>query len=131
MYLLDSDFIVGIFRNNKEAIQKIKDIEEKDINFYISSLSIHELIEGAYLSSKPKENLEVIRTFINNFFIFDFNLDCAKISGKISSDLTKKGEKIGEIDVLLSSIAMYNNLTLITRNTKHFEKINGLKMISW
>ncbi|MFH1592293.1 MAG: type II toxin-antitoxin system VapC family toxin [Candidatus Woesearchaeota archaeon] len=131
MYLLDSDVIVGFLRGNTGAVEKIKNLEEKNASLCISSISIHELLEGAYLSLKPKENLEAIRDFVNRVVVLDFTFDCAKISGKISADLTRKGEKIGDIDVLLSSIAICNGLILVTRNTRHFSKINILKLLAW
>ena len=105
--------------------------ELEDALLYISSISVHELIEGAYLSLRPIENLQAIRNFVNVANVLDFNLDCAEISGKISADLTKKGEKIGDIDIILASIAITNNLAIITRNIRHFNKIQKLKLVEW
>lgn len=131
MYLLDSDILIGLLRNDQKAIQKISELEKEQTRMFISSVSIHELIEGAFLSLKPKENLKAIFDLISRIFVLDFNMDCAKISGKISADLIKKGEKIGEIDILSASIAIQNNLYLVSRNVKHFGKIGELKLSLW
>jgi len=34
-------------------------------------------------------------------------------------------------DVLIAGIALSENLLMVTRNTRHFERISGLKVENW
>jgi tRNA(fMet)-specific endonuclease VapC len=43
----------------------------------------------------------------------------------------KKIKKIGRADLLIASIALANKATLVTRNTKDFGKVPGLRIENW
>jgi tRNA(fMet)-specific endonuclease VapC len=43
----------------------------------------------------------------------------------------KSLKKIGRADMLIASIALANQATLVTRNTKDFAKVAGLRMENW
>jgi tRNA(fMet)-specific endonuclease VapC len=58
------------------------------------------------------------------------DLDTALTFGLTKTMLKKKGKIIGDFDTLIASIAMTNNLILVTRNKKHYENIDGLKIES-
>ena len=45
--------------------------------------------------------------------------------------LRQKGMPIDRMDLFVASVAMYNNLTLVSHNTKHFARINNLKLTDW
>ena len=45
--------------------------------------------------------------------------------------LRQKGMPIDHMDLFVASVAMYNNLTLVSHNTKHFVRINNLKLTDW
>lgn len=61
------------------------------------------------------------------------NLDKASIlsSCKIYSSLKKSGNLIDDIDILIAGIAKSNNLVMVTDNTRHFERVEGLKVENW
>ncbi len=42
-----------------------------------------------------------------------------------------KLRKIGRADLLIASISFANRVTLVTRNTRHFKQIPGLKVVNW
>ncbi|MBI4066501.1 type II toxin-antitoxin system VapC family toxin [Candidatus Gottesmanbacteria bacterium] len=37
-----------------------------------------------------------------------------------------KGEKLADFDLLIAATALEHNLALVTKNTKHFQRIKGL-----
>jgi len=45
--------------------------------------------------------------------------------------LQSKGQLIEDADILIASYCLVNDYTLITRNTRDFERINGLKFVNW
>ncbi len=42
-----------------------------------------------------------------------------------------KGNQIEDNDIYIGKIALVNNCTLVTANTRHFERIEGLKIVNW
>jgi tRNA(fMet)-specific endonuclease VapC len=45
--------------------------------------------------------------------------------------LKEAGTPIGEMDLLIASHALGDDLTLVTNNTREFERIEGLKLENW
>ena len=53
--------------------------------------------------------------------------------GELKAELRKIGQTIAEFDLLIASVALAENytFTLVTNNTRHYERINGLKLENW
>ena len=39
--------------------------------------------------------------------------------------------QLDDFNLIIASFAMNNHLTLVTNNTKHFSRIDGLKLTNW
>jgi len=131
MVLLDTDILIGLLRNNKEAVRMISDLLDKHIILFTTSINTAELYFGAHLSEKSQENLEAVEKLTKTINIIPFELNHSKIYGEIRSDLQKKGEIINELDIFIATIAIEKDLPIITRNVKHFERIIKLKVDTW
>ena len=46
----------------------------------------------------------------------------------IRGDLRYRGELIGDPDILIAATALHHNLTLVTGNVRHFQRIAGLAL---
>ena len=55
----------------------------------------------------------------------------AKSAAAIKRNLEVAGTPIGHYDLLIAGIAQANNLTLVTRNTREFERVPGLRVENW
>ncbi len=40
-------------------------------------------------------------------------------------------KRIGRADLLIASITLANDATLVTRNLKHFRQVPNLKVVNW
>jgi len=52
-------------------------------------------------------------------------------SAYIYADLRKKGFTVGDDDIFIAAFCLSNGYTLVTRNTKDFENIEGLLHVNW
>jgi tRNA(fMet)-specific endonuclease VapC len=71
------------------------------------------------------------REFCARFESLHFDDKAAHEYGKIRTNLEKNGNIIGPNDLIIASIAVANNLTLITHNVKEFSRVEGLIYESW
>ena len=78
-----------------------------------------------------KKTLSKQNLFLDKFVSLHFDDKSAKLYGIIRANLEKKGTPIGPNDLLIASIAMANNLILVTHNTKEFLRIDGLLFEDW
>ena len=63
--------------------------------------------------------------------ILGFDEQCAEVYGVLRAVLEKKGERLGEADVMIAAVALRHQQTLISGNTRHFARIPGLKLENW
>ena len=52
-------------------------------------------------------------------------------SVEIYTRLTAKGKIIGDGDIFIASFCIINDYVLVTNNTEHYGRVEGLKMINW
>ena len=90
-----------------------------------------ELYYSAYKSQKIAGNLSKIKILEKSFEIISAGSEIAEIFGMLKSDLEKSGNAIDDFDLIIAACALTHNLTLVTNNQRHFERIDGLKLTNW
>jgi len=131
MVILDTDFIIGYLREAPKIIEIFSNYEVNETKLKTTIINVGELYKGAYLSAKIKENIEKIEQFLKKVEVLNLNVTIMKIYAKISADLRKKGEIIGDYDELIASIIIHHKETLITRNVRHYERIAEQSFQNW
>jgi predicted nucleic acid-binding protein len=63
--------------------------------------------------------------------ILPFAFSAAKKYGEIRSFLKKQGTPLAHADLQIASIALSMNMTLITGNLKHFQRVPQLTAENW
>jgi tRNA(fMet)-specific endonuclease VapC len=129
-YLLDSNVCIQYLNQRSEKIiQRLQDLSDTDI--LVCSIVKAELFYGAMRTNNPEKTLQKQQEFLNRFISLKFDDECAIIYGEIRSKLAAKGTPIGNNDLHIAAIAIANNLTLITHNTREFSRIDNLKLEDW
>lgn len=129
-YFLDTNTIIYAIKGSfKQVEDHFRSVPMESI--VIPSVVVAEIEYGAYKSSNYKKTIEKYNEFIRHFDIIGFNEDASRVYGKIRSDLEKLGSPIGPNDLIIASIVIAENGTLITHNTKEFSRIKDLKIEDW
>lgn len=130
-YLIDTNILIEFMHGNETIWRKIREIGIK--NCFISGISLCELYFGAYYVKDTKyfaQEIERIKIIRKKFPIITTENN-SELFGKIKADLTKAGLPIDEFDILLGSLAITNNLIMVTNNLKHFRRIPMLLVENW
>lgn len=131
MYLLDTNIFSYIYKNKNSILaNKLTQVSESKIS--ICSVVLAELIFGAFNKQpKTKQLLEYYSEVSKNLVCFDFDKKSAVIFGELKNNLRVIGKSVDDMDLLIASICLANDLILVTDNTKHFENIVGLEIQNW
>jgi tRNA(fMet)-specific endonuclease VapC len=97
----------------------------------ISSVSLAELYAGAYKRSQPARFLALIAELLRDVDVLDFDSACAEQFGKIRGVLLQQGIQVATADLMIASVALVHNLTLVNHNTADFQSIPGLRLDDW
>lgn len=99
-------------------------------NCYISEITIAELKYGIEKSARREQNKKVIETFQDKFDILPI-FPAFGIYAKEKARLKTKGKILDDFDLLIGATAICNNLILVTKNRKHFDRLHGITIEDW
>ena len=54
-----------------------------------------------------------------------------KLYGKLKAELEQKGLRLDDFDLLIGATSIVNKMTMVTSNTRHFERIPGIRLEDW
>jgi Predicted nucleic acid-binding protein, contains PIN domain len=128
--IADTSFLIDIMKSDKEAIKKAEEIENKGSTIAVTSISIFELFVGVSLSIKQDRERNKINRILKGLSIISFDEDSAIEAGKIFAQRRKDGSTIEPDDSMIAGICSRRNEILVTRNIKHFNDIEGLRVES-
>ncbi len=129
-YLIDTNICIYIMNNHPpEVLEKFKQLDVGTVG--ISSISVSELHYGACKSKKIEQNIKRLEEFLYPFDILTYDENASREYGKVRSQLEKKGQIIGPLDMLIAAHAISRELAIITNNTKEFRRIRSLKVENW
>ena len=129
-YMLDTNIIVYAKNNRPEIVlKKFRQYDPSEL--CISAITLAELEYGVCNSSNPAQNRLALMLFLSNIKVADFDGRASEEYGRIRYELKKKGSLIGGNDLLIAAHAKSLDLTLVTNNTKEFERVDGLKTENW
>ena len=127
--IIETNIVIDHLRGNSPEIsKKINELINEGINLTITQITASELWYGVYsIKSKTKQLAEAKK--LNEFLLSLIEIktldnDSSRIYGEICVDLERVGLRIPKFDLLNASIAIANKYLLITRDKKHFPRIN-------
>ena len=128
--MLDTNICIYIIKNKPKSVkERFREFEIGEL--CISTITVSELMYGAFKSEYTEKNLKAIESFLMPFEIVDYDFMASVEYGKIRAYLKKKGKVIGNMDMQIAGHALALDLVLVTNNTKEFERVEGLGLDNW
>ena len=90
-----------------------------------------ELWVGVERSTVPRDEERRVESLLAEFVLLELDERATRWFGKNQARLLAAGTPVGDFDVLIASIAMANDETLITRDAAGFSRIAGLRVQSY
>ncbi len=125
---LDTDFLVNFLRNGKEEVDFVIK-NEADKILATTYINLFELYYGAHKSKEKENNIKSISILLSRINLLNFSGESAKKAGEILAKLEKEGRPIDFRDLFIGTIALANNYSIKTKNTRHFSRIEGLNIL--
>lgn len=130
MVLLDTDICIFLIRGkNPELLQRLAEYDNDTVA--ISTITLAELEFGVANSVHPDRNRTALYLFASAFVQMPFTTVDAYHYGLIRAYLSKKGSVIGPYDMQIAAQALNRGITLVTHNTREFERVPGLEVVDW
>ncbi|MBR0368573.1 MAG: type II toxin-antitoxin system VapC family toxin [Clostridia bacterium] len=130
MYMLDTNILIYAMRHPEDQICE-RLIEHAAADLCVSAMTYAELELGVLRSSNPLRNRQALIAALSGMEIVDFGAKEAAVFARIKDALMRSGALIEDMDMLIGAHAMALGCTLVTNNTKHFGRIEGLICEDW
>jgi tRNA(fMet)-specific endonuclease VapC len=128
--LLDTNICIYLIRHKfPAALDRLARFEVGEVG--VSVLTVSELRYGVEKSARVERNREALERFLLPLEIPDFDLDATLAYGRIRAFLEKNGTPIGPLDTLIAAHAASLDATLVTNNTREFERVPNLRIEDW
>jgi tRNA(fMet)-specific endonuclease VapC len=130
-YVLDTDIITAILKDNEKVKGKLNKAVLDGDEIFVNAISYWEIKRG-FLAINAVTSLNAFIDFCKNFPVL--LIDTTRIldeAADMYAYLQRKGELIGDADILIASIVKVQNFILVTNNTAHFQRIQGLSIENW
>lgn len=129
MFLLDTDTVIYSLKGNESVRRNLR--QHLDDPLKICTITLMELYFGAYKSKKVAGNAARVKAIETSFEIIPPGIETVEVFGMLKASLEKTGTPLDDFDLIIASCAIAHNLTLVTNNTRHFSRIDELRLTNW
>lgn len=127
-YMLDTDTVSFAIRGHGRVAANL--LQHRPAEIYISSITLAELRFGAE-RKRSRRLHRLIDAFVDGVTVLPFDQLAADRFAPVAVVLERRGEPIGTFDTQIAAHALSLGLTLVTNNTKHFQRVASLKTENW
>jgi tRNA(fMet)-specific endonuclease VapC len=124
--LVDSDWLIDAFIGVPLAVNLLARL--RTAGLAVSIVSYGELFEGALGAPDPVAELERFYIFIDRLTLVPLDVPIMEVFAHTRADLRRDGRLIPDLDLLIAATAIRHDLTLLTRNVRHCERIPALQL---
>jgi len=128
-YLIDTDWVIDHLNQVEFVTARLHELAPEGLA--LSVVSLGELYEEVYYSRDPEASERSLQRFLNReLTILGIDEETCKRFGRERGRLRTMGQRIGDMDLMIAATALQYDLTLLTNNRRHFDRIDGLRIES-
>ena len=128
-YMLDTNIVIYVIK--RRPVELLEVFNNHVGQMCISSITLAELLHGVEKSAMPDHNLLQVEDFVSRLEVLHYGDKAAAHYGDIRADLERKGTTIGVNDLHIAGHARSEGLTLVSNNTREFERVDALRLTNW
>jgi tRNA(fMet)-specific endonuclease VapC len=128
-HLLDTDTCVLWLRKNLNVRQRLLRLRPDQVA--VSVITAGELYYGAAKSAREAEETAKVEALLTPMTLLPLNDPILRSFGSLKAQFERVGERLDNFDLLIAATALAEGRILVTLNTRHFRRIDGLQLEDW
>jgi len=121
--IVDTDLIIDFLRGRGDGTELVRKLIA-EYRLRITSITAFELRVGADFHSRRDDILRLCRSRT-----VPLDMAAGLRGGEVAARLRKSGQDIGMADCMQAGICLRYDLPFATRNRRHFERIDELRLV--
>jgi tRNA(fMet)-specific endonuclease VapC len=127
-FLLDTDTCSAHLKRPAGLIHRFV---QHSGRLFIPAIALGELYAWAYRRKQPSSLLRQISDLLADMPVLDFDSACAEKFGQLRGTLQQQGISVPTTDLMIASVALLHDLTLVTHNLADYRHVSGLRVDDW
>jgi tRNA(fMet)-specific endonuclease VapC len=124
LIIADTDVLIDYLAGTQPMAEQVKAYAASD-TLETSAITCFELLSGA----RDGKRGDRVRRLVATIPVLPLDREAASRAADVRQRLERSGASIGMADSLIAGIALVNGVPLLTRNRKHFENVEGLRLL--
>lgn len=130
MIVLDTDAVSELMRPRPapaliEQLAQVPAYEQST-----TAITLGELAYGSAKAARP-DLYERALAILSGVTVLPFDQPAAARYGRVRATLEQRGEPLADPDLRIAAIALTHDVTLVTGNLRHFQRVPSLRAVSW
>ncbi|TVP58580.1 MAG: type II toxin-antitoxin system VapC family toxin [Gemmatimonadales bacterium] len=124
LIVADTDVLIDALRGRAPAARAIEDLL-RSRRLATTAITRLELGVGAQLATQRSAVTALLATMP----VLPLDAEAAAVAARVGASLRTAGKAIPMADLAIAGICLTLDLSLFTRNRRHFERIDGLRLV--
>ncbi|HKL78748.1 MAG TPA: type II toxin-antitoxin system VapC family toxin [Gammaproteobacteria bacterium] len=129
MFAVDTNTLIYFFKGMGRVAERMLEVSPRRIG--IPMVVVYEIESGIRKSDAPARRQRQFGELLDTVSILPFDHDAAMSAAELRAFLEARGTPIGPLDTLIAGTALASNATLVTHNTREFNRIPELTLDDW
>jgi len=129
-YALDTNIISHLLRENAVVKSRVRDALSARNELVIPPLAYYEVRRGLLSKETPVQTASFDR-FCQKVPVGQITQDVLDTAARIYAALRNEGNLIDDADILIAAFCIVSGYTLVSDNTRHFDRVEGLELVNW
>lgn len=130
--MLDTNILIYLIRNKPASVAERVNALDEGAPLCMSFITFAELLKGAERSARKPEVLRRLDALTREIpVLYGTNRALCEHYAMHFTRLKEAGTPIGANDLWIACHALAEGATLVTNNTREFERIQGLPLQNW
>ncbi len=129
LYMLDTNAASAALRGTPGMDERLERLDPSQ--WCISAVTRAELRYGLALKPEATKLAQYVEAFLQAATTAPWDPAAADAHGLLRARLRRDGTPIGDFDEMIAAHALSLNAVLVTDNTRHFQRVDGLVLENW
>lgn len=130
LYLLDTNIVSYLMEGDRSVSEKLSLCLSNGNRINIPDIVYYEVQRGLLYNGSKR--LQVLFDSVCRYYgILHLTNEALFIASQQYALLKHSGKMIEDDDILIGSLAIGNNAILVTNNTEHLSRLNGIQLENW
>ena len=121
--IIDTDIIIDFLRRQSNTLVDAL----THFHCHLTAVTVYEIEVTAIKSARQTEQFGQVLQWLT---VLSLDITAARQAAVIQRTLKQQGQTIGLPDTLIAGICLTQQAPLLTRNTRHYQRVTGLQIIS-